>query len=203
MKTFRLFLVSLWYRILYFMSPDWIRLEISRSMYCSEHKGLAKCDCWEKHVLHTTKREAENEQFKIKSHFWFEKQKLRQQLEDMEAELLNAKNSAKCWHEAWFDQRDATGKSYWSGYANGKRVAIAFHMNQAAQRHNAAKACTNETDRHYQELDARYHEWSADQIKLQGYDAVSDAHCEACRTSENKPAKWKPEGGLRPGETDH
>jgi hypothetical protein len=169
-------------------------------MYCSAHKGLARCDCWERHILTTRKEEAENKEFKLKSHFWFQKQQLHQRIEALEAEVFNAKNNAKCWHEAWFSQRDATGKAYWNGYAGGKRVAIAFHKNEAAKRLNAANACNDPKDKLSQELDARYHEWSANQIMLQGYDVEYDKHIS---DKDAKPVRWKPSDGLRPGEKDH
>jgi len=202
MNVIKLFFITLWYRILHSISPDWIKNEINYSMLCSEHKGSARCDCWEQRILGITKKEYENKEFQAKSHFWYEKQRLSTKVEELEAELFNSKNSAKCWHEAWFDQRDATGRAYWKGYADGKRVAIAFHTNEAAKRRSAANGFSNEKDKASQELDARYHDWSANQIMLQGYDVKNNAHCAACTTGETHPVNWKPEGGLRRGEKD-
>src|SRR5258708_1667621 len=57
-----------------------------------------------------------------------ENQRLTYLLEDMEdkeqhdlAQIVLLKKEVSKWKEHWFEQRDATGRSYWTGYRNGSK----------------------------------------------------------------------------------
>jgi len=96
---------------------------------------------------------------------YFRTKTLNKKIIELEGKLFNAQNSSKCWNSSWHDQRIKTGESYWQGYADGKYVAIKWHLSEAE------KKKTNTTlDKHSAEFDAIYHKFSADSIKQQGRD---------------------------------
>jgi hypothetical protein len=91
----------------------------------------------------------------------------KEQIQALNAALAAAKEDAIRWHNAWYEQRDATGRAYWQGYANGKKVALDWHKKEASQRKNAANSAAP-SDRNYFELDARYHEYAIEHIQKAG-----------------------------------
>ena len=81
--------------------------------------------------------------------------------------LHYTKKDAQEWHNAWHSQGELVGIAYWNGFSNGKKTAISWHLKEAEQRRNAAKGFASEADKNYSELDARFHEYSAEKIDKQ------------------------------------
>jgi len=111
-----------------------------------------------------------------KARFWFRVRQHKKEIDALKAELASVNNDVKDWRCAWHEQRLATGRSYWSGYASGKSVAMAWHRGEANKRKNAMNAFVKPEDKVAMEMDVRYHEYSAEKIALCGV-MVVDGKC--------------------------
>lgn len=109
---------------------------------------------------------------KTNSWVWFKTKTLKDKVSKLETELSVSKIITQTWKDYWFRQRDATGKAYWEGYKNGRELAIAWHARKAAARREASKTFLNEADKVAAHFDAVFHEWSAQNISQQGYNAM-------------------------------
>jgi len=56
----------------------------------------------------------------LQSRSWYKHQEYDERLRLMEKQRNDAIKATAAWKDAWYAQREATGKNYWNGFEDGR-----------------------------------------------------------------------------------